>query len=197
MLAGKGLLAGVPVHAIRLRILRDSWGRPVGPFAPEDFDKHCRPPEEPGEIVVSGEHVLPGYLHGRGDEETKFWVDGVVWHRTGDAGYLDRAGRLWLLGRCSARIEDRHGTLYPFAAETAVYQDPAVRRAAVLGREGRRLLAVEFYERAGRPDPAALRRALDWAHLDEVRVLRHIPVDKRHNAKIDYPALYALLGRAG
>lgn len=35
-------------------------------------------PGEPGEIVVSGAHVIQGYLHGRGDEETKFKVGGVV-----------------------------------------------------------------------------------------------------------------------
>ena len=29
--------------------------------------------------------------------------------------------------------------------------------------------------------------------LDEIRVCKHIPVDKRHNAKIDYPNLYRLL----
>ena len=52
---------------------------------------------EPGEIVVAGGHVLPGYLNGEGDVETKFEVDGARWHRTGDLGYLDGAGRLWLL----------------------------------------------------------------------------------------------------
>jgi acyl-CoA synthetase (AMP-forming)/AMP-acid ligase II len=61
MLAGKGLLAGVPVSAIHLRILRDSWWRPVGPFDAEEFAKNCLPPDQPGEIVVSGGHVLPSY----------------------------------------------------------------------------------------------------------------------------------------
>jgi acyl-CoA synthetase (AMP-forming)/AMP-acid ligase II len=193
MLAGKGLLAGVPVSAIRLRILRDSWGRPVGPFSGEEFAKHCLPTEQSGEIVVCGGHVLPGYLHGQGDEETKFRVDGAVWHRTGDAGYLDGSGRVWLLGRCSARIEDRHGILYPFAAETAVYQDARVRRAAMVSHQGRRVLAVEFDDARAAADLAPLRAALAWTQLDEVRVCRRIPVDKRHNAKIDYPSLSRML----
>jgi acyl-CoA synthetase (AMP-forming)/AMP-acid ligase II len=192
MLAGKGLLAGVPVSAIQLRILRDSWGRPVGPFDAQEFAKHCLPPDQPGEIVVSGGHVLAGYLHGQGDEETKFRVDGVVWHRTGDGGYLDVAGRVWLLGRCSARIEDQHGILYPFAAETAVYQDARVRRTAMVAHKGRRILAVEFYD-GTTVDLELLRAALAWTHLAEIRVCRRIPVDKRHNAKIDYPALHEML----
>jgi acyl-CoA synthetase (AMP-forming)/AMP-acid ligase II len=195
MLGGKGLLAGVPVDCIRLRILRDQWGTPVAPLTQTAFERECCASNEPGEIVVSGEHVLTGYLHGRGDEETKFRVDGVVWHRTGDAGYLDEPGRLWLLGRCVAKIRDGRGELYPFAAETAVYQNPEIRRAAMVAHHGKRILAIEFYETRKQPDLTALRSLLGWTLLDEVRVCRKIPVDKRHNAKIDYPALHELLDR--
>jgi hypothetical protein len=37
------------------------------------------------------------------------------------------------------------------------------------------------------------RTALAWAQLDEVRLVARIPLDKRHNAKVDYPALHAML----
>lgn len=62
---------------------------------------------EIGEIVVTGQHVLKGYLDGRGDDETKFRVEEEIWHRTGDSGYLDEQGRLWLwnlseLGSCAS-----------------------------------------------------------------------------------------------
>jgi acyl-CoA synthetase (AMP-forming)/AMP-acid ligase II len=193
MLAGKGLLAGMPVAEIRLRILRDQWGRPVGPYRPAEFTGACCGARETGEIVVNGEHVLRGYLRGEGDEETKFRVDGAVWHRTGDAGYLDDGGRLWLLGRCVACIQDAHGELYPFAAETAVYQDPRVRRAAMVAFKSKRILAVEFFKGQYPAELTALRAALAWTHVDEIRPCTCIPVDKRHNAKIDYPALYKLL----
>lgn len=196
MLAGKGLLAGTPVETIRLRILRDQWGQCAGPFTAAVFAAACRGPGEPGEIVVSGEHVLPGYLQGQSDEETKFRVDGTVWHRTGDAGYLDERGRLWLLGRCAARIHDARGDLYPFAAETAVYQDARVRRAAMVTHRGKRVLAVEFYEGQAGTDLDALRAALAWTQVDEIRPCRRIPVDRRHNAKIDYPSLYRLLEKS-
>jgi olefin beta-lactone synthetase len=196
MVAGRGLLAGSPVPEVRLRILRDRWGTPVGPFTATEFDAECQSPDVPGEIVVSGGHVLTGYLHGKGDAETKFRVDGTIWHRTGDAGYLDGRGRVWLLGRCAATIRDNRGELYPFAAETAAYQDPAVRRAAAVAHRGKRVLAIESYD--GRTaDLAALRTALAWAQLDGVRVCRSLPVDGRHNAKIDYPRLDRMLDRGG
>jgi acyl-CoA synthetase (AMP-forming)/AMP-acid ligase II len=193
---GRGLLTGPPVESIRLRILRDQWGTPVGPSTESTFAAQCLPSGQAGEIVVNGDHVLTGYLHGRGESETKVRVDGEIWHRTGDAGYLDDRGRIWLLGRCSAKIHDAHGILYPFAAETAVYQDPTVRRAAVVAHEQRRVLAVEFYEPPANGALQRIRQAVAWAHLDEVRVFPRIPVDKRHNAKIDYPRLYQLLQRA-
>ncbi len=197
MLEGRGLLAGQPDEALRLCILRDRWGTPVGPLTATEFAADCMGALQPGEIVVSGDHVLGGYLHGHGDLETKLKVDGVTWHRTGDAGYLDLEGRLWLLGRCVARIEDRHGVLYAFAAETAVYQDPAIRRAAMVAHAGRRVLAIELVDGQRDAALARLRDTLAWTRLDDIRVLPRIPVDKRHNAKIDYPSLYALLDKTG
>jgi acyl-CoA synthetase (AMP-forming)/AMP-acid ligase II len=194
MYSGRGLLAGRPVEQIRLAILPDRWGQPIAPYPMESaFEADMLPPGRSGEIVVTGEHVLSGYLQGLGDEETKFRVGTAVWHRTGDAGYLDEQGRLWLLGRCSARIEDQHGILYPFAVECAAYRDLSIRRAAAIAHQGRRLLLVEPYERSPAPDPCRLRESLAWARLDSIRVVRSIPVDKRHNTKVDYGALRRML----
>src|SRR5208337_815020 len=116
---GKGLLAGRPVPSISLRIIRENEGLPISPLDAAAFERLRVADGEVGEIVVSGRHVLPGYLNGEGDAETKFEVDGVRWHRTGDLGCLDSAGRLWLLGRCSGKIQDARGVLYPFAVECA------------------------------------------------------------------------------
>ena len=193
MIGGRGLLAGHPVPEIRLRILRDQWGKPVGPFTTEEFEEACARAGEPGEIVVSGDHVLSGYWRGQGDREIKFRVGGEVWHRTGDAGYVDDTGRLWLLGRSEARINDSRGALYPFTVECAASHHAGVRRAAVVAREGRRLLVIEAFEDGQAPEIAGLRRSLAWAQIDEMRWLKRIPVDRRHNAKIDYPGLRRLL----
>jgi acyl-CoA synthetase (AMP-forming)/AMP-acid ligase II len=193
MREGRGLLAGCPVQEIALRVLPDRWGTPIGPYAAHEFDTLCLTADEPGEVVVSGEHVLPGYVDGRGDEETKFRVDATVWHRTGDAGYLDERGRLWLLGRCAARIEDERGTLYPFVVETAVSFDPHIRRSAIVAHARQRLLAVELDVSPTPEALAAIERLAAWADLDAVRAFPHLPVDRRHNAKIDYPALRRLL----
>lgn len=190
MQAGKGLLAGTPVPEVHVRVLRDRWGEPRRELSAGDLAAEQVPVGEAGEIVVAGPHVLGGYLGGVGDEETKFRVDGTIWHRTGDAGWIDHAGRLWLLGRCSAKLEDQWGRLYPFAVECVAMTFPAVRRAALVAQPGQRLVVLE----APAAVVPAVQQALAWARVSEVRAVETIPVDARHNAKVDYPALRRQLG---
>jgi acyl-CoA synthetase (AMP-forming)/AMP-acid ligase II len=192
---GRGLPAGRRVQEIQLRILRDRNGTPIEPQTSAAFEAACLPPGQAGEIVVSGSHVVPGYLQGIGSKETKISVEGTIWHRTGDAGYLDAEGRLWLLGRCTARIQDARGTLYPLGVEVAASQCPGVHRAALVSLGDRRILTIEAAHGRNPVNLADLQRELAWAYLDELRILRHIPVDARHNAKVDYPALRSLLAR--
>jgi len=204
MAQGHGLLAGLPVSEIRLRILPHQWGQPIGPYAQKEFDQICLSHNQAGEIVVSGAHVLSGYLHGRGNKETKFQVNEATWHRTGDEGYLDEQGRLWLLGRCSARIQDHLGVLYPFAVETAASQHPAIYRTAMVQLHGQRVLVIELKPGVSDKDWTStenersplhsFHQTLAWAHIQSYKIVKRIPVDKRHNAKVDYPALQQLLG---
>jgi olefin beta-lactone synthetase len=203
MTQGQGLLAGLPVPEIQLRILPHQWGHPIKSYSQEEFDAVCLPPKQAGEIVVSGAHVLSGYLHGQGNEETKFQVNGATWHRTGDEGYLDTQGRVWLLGRCSARIQDSLGILYPFAVETAASLHPALHRTAMVQHNGQRVLVIEL--KPGVADKGwtnveeersplyLLHKTLTWAQIQSYKLVKRIPVDKRHNAKVDYPLLRQLL----
>jgi hypothetical protein len=65
-----------------------------------------------------------------------------------------------------------------------------LRRSAFVQRRGRRLLAIETAE----PERvcAQIKRELAWAALADVRPIHKIPVDHRHNAKVDYTALARL-----
>jgi acyl-CoA synthetase (AMP-forming)/AMP-acid ligase II len=190
MQQGRGLLAGRPVPSLSLRVIRNQWGTPIEPMSAGVFGDLCLGAGAVGEIVVSGEHVLSSYLNGTGVAETKFRVAGMVWHRTGDLGRMDEKGRLWLLGRASAAILDERGVLYPFAVECAARQVAGVRRAAILAIEGRRILAIEA---DGAAAMDAARQAFPRAQIDEVRRLHSIPMDKRHNAKVEYATLRKML----
>jgi acyl-CoA synthetase (AMP-forming)/AMP-acid ligase II len=175
------------VDTIRLRILPVRTG-PWPRVSAGTFEPALLPPGSPGEIVVTGEHVLSGYLGGHGDGEHKIDVDGTRWHRTGDAGYLDARGGLWLLGRISAALGGPDSPLYPLAIEAAAHEHAEVRRAAAVEVDGQGVLV---FESDGDRDRIAadLSRDLGWAALGAVRAVRRIPVDRRHNAKIDYERL--------
>jgi len=185
MRKGQGLLVGRVSGETELRILPDRWGEPYGAMTKEDFETLALPVDSVGEIVVSGDHVVPGYLNGRGDAGNKIKVDGVVWHRTGDAGRLDGTGRLWLMGRCSAKMKIGGKTVYPFSIECAAVETLDVRLAGCLPTGTGYLLAIPETGRKVGPEEIAK----DIPRPERVVQLRDFPVDKRHNAKIDYQAL--------
>jgi acyl-CoA synthetase (AMP-forming)/AMP-acid ligase II len=210
MAQGGGLLVGRAVPQVALRILPNSAGEPIEPMSRQAFEERCLPGDRPGEVVVTGEHVLQGYLDGVGDEETKFRVHpeasfqaaesvkdlggdsgrAEVWHRTGDAGYLDASDRLWLLGRASEVIRDGRGELHPFAVEAAVSH--VVRPAALVALGEQRVLVLPKRQRHLEDHVWA---ALSWAEVDRIAYVKRIPMDRRHNAKVDYPALRKMLSR--
>ena len=94
-------------------------------------DPHERlPPGESGEIVVGGPQVMKGYWK-REDETKHFMVDGLF--RTGDIGYLDARGFLFVIDRLKDMIIAGGYNVYPVNVEKAVYTHPAVAEAMVLG----------------------------------------------------------------
>jgi acyl-CoA synthetase (AMP-forming)/AMP-acid ligase II len=198
---GYGLCAGHPVEEIELHIIRNQWGTPLKDLEPAAFEAMIQPRGEPGEVVVAGDHVLSGYLDGVGDEETKIHVGGKVWHRTGDAGWIDKQGCLWLLGRCSAKLppslvtppELPAGALdYPFAVEAAVgMRFPHVTTAAIGWKDRRTLI---FGCQPPEADKAAeIAREFEKFGIQELIFAGKLPMDRRHHSKIDYPALFAML----
>jgi olefin beta-lactone synthetase len=187
---GAGLPAGSPVPELRLRIIEDHWGKPLTNGSDERIDSLSLPAGTLGEIVVSGPHVSPAYVRSEDEAETKFRAGDAVWHRTGDSGWLDNRNRLWLTGRCAARVGEPPAAIYPVMVEAALAGDPRLARAAFVSHRGKRLLVLELKRKAAAVDMEGLIEALPWAGIDRVISLPHIPLDRRHNAKIDYPALF-------
>jgi acyl-CoA synthetase (AMP-forming)/AMP-acid ligase II len=88
-----------------------------------------RPPGEVGLIEVRSPAMMRGYL---GDEEeSPFRPDG--WLATGDAGWLDGAGRLHLVGRRSEMYIRGGYNVYPLEVEQVLSEHPAVAEVAVAG----------------------------------------------------------------
>jgi O-succinylbenzoic acid--CoA ligase len=86
------------------------------------------PAGEPGEILVRGPTVIPGYLD-RPDETSEKFKDGFL--RTGDIGYLDPEGYLYVLDRRKDLIVSGGENIYPAEVEAALRRHPGVQDAAV------------------------------------------------------------------
>jgi len=83
-----------------------------------------------GEICVRGPQVMAGYWN-RPEETQAAFVDGAL--RTGDIGYLDEDGYLFLVDRIKDIIICSGYNVYPRVLEEALYQHPAVAEAMVIG----------------------------------------------------------------
>jgi long-chain acyl-CoA synthetase len=107
---------GTPTHFNEMRIVGEN-GRDL-------------PPGETGEIVGRGPLMMPGY-HGRPDLTEQAIVDG--WLFTGDLGYADEEGFLFLVDRKKDLIISGGVNVYPKDIEEVIATHPAVREAAVFG----------------------------------------------------------------
>jgi long-chain acyl-CoA synthetase len=87
-------------------------------------------PNQKGEVCVRGPQVMAGYWQRPAETEAAF-VDGAL--RTGDVGYLDDEGYLFLVDRLKDVILCGGFNVYPRVLEEALYQHPAVAEAVVVG----------------------------------------------------------------
>ncbi|GLC88133.1 o-succinylbenzoate--CoA ligase [Lysinibacillus piscis] len=87
-----------------------------------------------GEICIRGPHVTPGYIGRYADKSTT--VNG--WLHTGDIGYIDAEGYLFVLDRRADLIISGGENIYPAEIENVLLTHPAVQEAGVCGQEDER-----------------------------------------------------------
>ncbi|MFB2582998.1 alpha/beta fold hydrolase [Herbiconiux sp. P15] len=211
-----GVCVGLPIVGNRVLISAlDASGAATG--APSSA------PGVLGEIVISAPHLKKGYDRlWRADREAVRDTAGTAptagtaatamdlesatagdgagtrWHRTGDIGHLDEAGRVWIEGRIRHVMTTDRGLRAPVGVEQAIEGVSSIRRAAAVGvgpAGVQQIVAVvETTDRASRAQLA------DTALADDVRrhsteplvavfVVPELPTDIRHNSKIDRTAL--------
>lgn len=104
-----------------------SAGKPLFP----NQIKIMEPDEnEIGEIWIKGPTMTKGYLHNRASDS---FVDG--WFRSGDLGYLDADGFLYIVDRRSDLIVSGGENIYPAEIESILLEHPAIMEAGVTGIE--------------------------------------------------------------
>jgi acyl-CoA synthetase (AMP-forming)/AMP-acid ligase II len=85
---------------------------------------------EVGEIVVAGPHVMLGYWRRQEETAAALQPDGM---HTGDAGYLDKDGYLFVVDRIKDMIISGGENIYSAEVENALCAHPAVATCAVVG----------------------------------------------------------------
>ncbi|WP_208324452.1 acyl-CoA ligase FadD12 [Mycolicibacterium litorale] len=124
-----------------LRAAPDTAGKPADGTEIRILDPDFRelPPGETGSIFVRNATQFDGYTSGA----TKDFHDGFM--ASGDVGYLDEAGRLFVVGRDDEMIVSGGENVYPIEVEKTLAAHPGVAEAAVLGvddeKYGQRLAA--------------------------------------------------------
>jgi fatty-acyl-CoA synthase len=96
-----------------------------------DAEGRVLPPGEVGEIVTRSEANMAGYWHLPAATASTISADN--WLRTGDAGYMDADGYVYVQDRIKDMIISGGENIYPAEVENAMFGHPAVAEVAVIG----------------------------------------------------------------
>ena len=199
-----GMTEVLPVSTISLPQIHEAGpgnGVCVGNLAPDvEVEIHALPGAGDdatfGEIVVRAPHARLAY--DRLWHTTFSASQPQGWHRTGDVGYLDSDDRLWMGGRVDDVVHTSKGHLAPVRLEQAIETLHWVEMAAVVGVGPSGIQQLVAIVELGDPPKKAGLASVDLIDAvrdtaaasvghDIVAVLSvpRMPVDRRHNSKID------------
>ena len=120
-------------HSAEEYVLRpDSSGPalPIGEMKIVDGRGQSLPVGETGELMVRGANVVHGYWN-KPEATSQTFADG--WLRTGDIGWLDDEGHLYIVDRMKDMLIRGGENIYCIEVESTLYEHPAVMDAALVG----------------------------------------------------------------
>ena len=198
--SGMGFCLGEPVEGIMIRILSfEDYNEQFDPSIASEVSGYG--PGSIGEISAMGPAVYSSLI---GQDEIEFGgpkttahdsLDGTNWHRTGDLGYLDQHGRVWIVGRKAHRVRSKNGyTLHTKQIEEIFNHSLGIRTALVEGPDNHwPVILVEkdnapWSEMKKRLKEEAKRACGLLGYDGELTFLQYggvFPVDSGHEAKIE------------
>ncbi len=141
--------AGKPAFFVDLRIVGEDGRTPL-------------PPGARGEVIMRGPHIMRGYWNK--PDATAAAIDPEGWFHSGDIGYLDDEGFLYICDRLKDMIISGGENIYPAEVEAVLYAHPAIAEVAVIGEPdpkwGESVTAIAVLKPGQRLDLESLR---GWA----------------------------------
>jgi acyl-CoA synthetase (AMP-forming)/AMP-acid ligase II len=197
-LAGKGTCIGKPVMQVAVKII-ERTDSPIKHLS----DATELSTGEIGEIIVKGKVITAAY-HQMPDKTAgaKIKDDEGFWHRMGDLGYLDEHGRLWFCGRLTHRVELPSKLMCSIPCEAIVNQHPKVAKSALVKVNGSNTikagLVIELAEQTDTKKLSdelinTLKQHEHTKDIESIYYYDQLPVDVRHNIKIDRLKLASLV----
>ncbi|HWD03754.1 MAG TPA: long-chain fatty acid--CoA ligase [Amycolatopsis sp.] len=165
----KVLSIGKPIWGVQLRIV-DGADRPLPPGR-----------DHVGEIVLRGHNITKGYYK-RPAETAEAFRGG--WFHTGDLGYVDEDGFVFVVDRKKDLVIRGGYNVYPREVEELLYRHPAIAEAAVIGepddRLGEEVVAVVSLKPGASAEPAeivawAKERIAAYKYPRRVRIVAELP----------------------
>jgi acyl-CoA synthetase (AMP-forming)/AMP-acid ligase II/pimeloyl-ACP methyl ester carboxylesterase len=185
--SGDGVCVGRPLRGVEVRVSPlTALGDADGPLTDA--------PGTTGEVCVRAPHVKDRYDALWATERASSRDPG--WHRTGDVGHLDAAGRLWIEGRLPHVVATADGVVTPIGIEQRIEALDAVPAAAAVGvgPAGAQVVVAVVVPSSGAPrrgvaladaDLADAVRTAAGVEIAAVLVTGRLPVDIRHQSKVD------------
>ncbi|MBL8815743.1 MAG: AMP-binding protein [Planctomyces sp.] len=193
---GRGTCVGRVFDGMEVRIIETTFD-PIDSISKAKF----LPAGSIGEIIVKGPVATRQYFQRPEATAAAKIQDGDgFWHRMGDVGYLDEDGLLWFCGRRAHIVWSTNGPMYSVCCEAIFNNHPHVYRSALvgIGSKGSQTPAIvvepeltQFPESPGseksfRNELLKLAKANPLtASIETIFFHRSLPVDTRHNVKIN------------
>ena len=96
-----------------------------------DHDNVAVGPNERGEICIKGPNIMKGYWNR--PEATANAIDEMGWFHSGDVGYIDEEGYLYICDRLKDMVITGGENVYPAEVESVLFEHPAIAEVAVIG----------------------------------------------------------------
>jgi long-chain acyl-CoA synthetase len=159
------------------------------------------PPDQEGELCVSGPAVMLGYLDNpeATAEALREHADGRVWLHTGDIARRDADGFFYFTSRLKRMIKSSGFNVFPAQVEAVLYEHPAVVEACVVGipdeSQGERVKAFVVASESSQAGPELAEeliqycrdRLIKWSCPRDVEFREELP--KTRVGKVDFVAL--------